>query len=232
MTMRVEQLKDLADLLSIDPGYLCRLRKKEWFPQRQADGKWDSDEVRAAIEANVRQHRKSHDYEKDQVAQKVDVNDPLIKILLAGNASPLEISRAAVQLAARTYGQGLSGGCVAARALDELKRALEELRRAEEDYLSLEIRRGLLIPRDVAKAVAGGLAGRLIGVLNNVESILGTQVEIWIGDVGFRDLTTEKRRRQVQEWFAAQARSLRELEANAIEAMVATEVAEQQNVDS
>jgi hypothetical protein len=229
--MRVEQLKALADAVNIDPGYLCRLRKQAWFPKRQDDGTWDVDEVRKAIGSNVKQHRKSREG-PEQVDPRADVNDPLIVTLLSGDASPLEISRAAVQLAARTYGQGLTSGSVGARALDELKRALEELRRGEEDYLSLEIRRGVLIPRDVAKAVAGGLAGRLVQVLNNVESILGTQVEIWIGDVDFRDLTTEKRRRQVQDWFSAQARSLREMEAKEIEAMVADEVEEQQEVNT
>jgi hypothetical protein len=226
--MRVEQLKALADVVNIDPGYLCRLRKQAWFPQRQADGKWDAEEVRKAIEANVRQHRKSREG-PEQVDPRVDVNDPLIRTLLRGDASPLEISRAAVQLAARTYGQGLTSGSVGARALDELKRALEELRRGEEDYLNLEIRRGVLIPRDVAKAVAGGLAGRLVGVLSNVESVLGTQVEIWIGDIEFRNLPTEARRRQVQDWFGAHARSLREMESNEIEAMVAEQVVEQKD---
>ncbi len=229
--MRVEQSKELANAVNLDPGYLCRLRKQAWFPKKQADGKWDVDEVRKAIESNVKQHRIDQMPVPNlaQEAAVVNPEDPLIVTLLRGNASPLEISRAAVQLAARTYGQGLASGSVGARALDELKRALEELRRAEEDYLSLEIKRGVLIPRDVAKAVAGGLAGRLVQVLNNVESILGTQVEIWIGDLEFRNLSTETRRRQVQDWFASQARSLREMEANEIEAMVATEVAEQQN---
>jgi hypothetical protein len=162
----------------------------------------------------------------------VDPADGLVATLLRGDASPLEISRATVQLAARTYGQGLVSGSVGARALDELKRALEELRRGEEDYLSLEIRRGLLIPRDVAKSVAGGLAGRLVGVLNNVESMLETQVEIWIGDLGFRDLPTEKRRRQVRDWFDAHARALRTMEADEVEAMVVEEIADRQRDDT
>jgi len=231
--MVVEQLTQLADALNLNKGYVSKLSRKPWWPPKTTNG-WDVDACRLAIAENVRQRCGSRAEAQEQAtpAPRVDPADGLVATLLRGDASPLEISRATVQLAARTYGQGLVSGSVGARALDELKRALEELRRGEEDYLSLEIRRGLLIPRDVAKSVAGGLAGRLVGVLNNVESMLETQVEIWIGDLGFRDLPTEKRRRQVRDWFDAHARALRTMEADEVEAMVVEEIADRQRDDT
>jgi hypothetical protein len=231
--MIVLQLTQLANALNLNKGYVSKLSKKAWWPPKTTDG-WDVEACRRALAENIRQRSGADEAQAAQEppTPRIDPSDGLVATLLRGDASPLEISRAAVQLAARTYGQGLVSGSVGARALDELKRALEELRRGEEDYLSLEIRRGLLIPRDVAKAVAGGLAGRLVGVLNNVESMLETQVEIWIGDLGFRDLPTETRRRQVREWFDAHARSLRMMEADEIEAMVAEEISDRQRDDA
>jgi hypothetical protein len=68
--------------------------------------------------------------------------------------------------------------------------------------------------------VAGGLAGRLVECLNNVENALTTQVEVWFGQASFREQATEARAREVRAWFQALSRRVRQVEADAIDALI------------
>lgn len=216
--MHITTLTGLAGALGRHKGYVSKLTKRSWFPAKGPDG-WDLDEVRSAIAANVRQRGKATSGARPRVAP----DDPLLLALTDSDSDPLTIARTAARLAARAVAEGLVGGRPGARDLDNLKRTLEELRRSEEDYMALEVRRGELIERDVAKAVAGGLAQRLIEILNNVEAMLPTQFEIWAGDESFMEETTERRARQIRDWFDAQAVALRSTTADSIEAMIQTE---------
>ena len=222
--MRIKQLTQLARQLGINKGYLSRLKRQTWFPQRNDDG-WDLDEVRAAIASNVNR-RKGADEDKVPDTSRFESDDPLIQALRSSESKPIDIARAAVRLAARKFAYNLETGRIGMRDLDDLKRALEELRRSEEAYVELAERRGELIERDVAKAVAGGLALRLVGILNEVENALAVQVEIWLEDAQFRKLTTDARSRQVREWFDKRSRLIRSADANEVEAMIVGEVQE------
>jgi hypothetical protein len=148
------------------------------------------------------------------------------KVLADPAATDLDRARAAFALACSTLASATLRDEHSGQAFQAVSKASEELRRAEAAHLDLQERRGQLVGRDVAQAVAGGLAGRLVGVLNNFDSGLAAQLEVWIGDARFRDLPTDERARQVRAWSQTQTRSLRELEANAIEALIAEKVVE------
>ena len=154
-------------------------------------------------------------------------SDDFIKDLRAGDSSALNVTRAAMKLAARRVADAAVTGRIGAGDLDDLKKSLQELRQAETGYIELGKQRGELIERSVAKACAGHLALRLIQVLGTLENSIATQVEIWLSDEALKSLSTEQRGRQVRQWFEQQSHAARDQEADAIESMIKNEVKEQ-----
>ena len=228
--MRIMKSSELAKALGVGKSYVTGLRKRPWFPAMHADG-WDLAEVQRAMDVNLRRRKTVPSAEQTsgiapagQAEPKrppmVDPDDPRIALLMSGEAEAIDIARTSVQLAARTYAANISQDGAGARDLDNLKRALEELRRSEEGYLDLAERRGNLIQRHVAIAVVGQLVTRMVELLNTVEHLLATQVEIWHEDRRREDLPVEERRALVREWFNDQVRALRTTETDQIEELI------------
>jgi hypothetical protein len=150
----------------------------------------------------------------------------LVAILSDPDATDLEKTHAAYGLVCAQLATTKAEGPASSQMYIALLKASEELRCAEAAHVELEERKGRLIGRDVAQAVAGGLAGRLVECLNNVENALATQVEVWFGQASFREQATEARAREVRAWFQALARRVRQIEADAVDAMITEQASE------
>ena len=141
-------------------------------------------------------------------------------------ASDVEKAEASYAIACLKVSRGYKLDTLGARELDDLKKQSEELRSVRSEFMTLAERRGQLIERDVAIAVAGALAQRLLAILVSAENSIATQVEIWTADKKFLELGTEARGKLSRKWFGELARGLREMEANAVETMIKAEVEE------
>ena len=155
-----------------------------------------------------------------------DQERQFVKVLADPEATEVQRAEASYALACLTVSQGYESGKLGTKQLEDLKKQSEELRHVREAYIDLAERSGELISRDVAKAVAGGLAQRVLNILNTVENSIGTQIEIWLADESFRLLGTEERTRQVRQWFEVQARAARDTEAATIDKMIQEQVQE------
>lgn len=210
----LKSVRDLGRVLGVGKSKAAELAKEPWLAGLRRKEGWDEGEVRSAIAA-----RELRDPEAAVVARGGD-----LEVLNAGD-DPLAVAHAAMKVAS----QLLAAADVkrAPSALESVKRSIEEFRRMQDGALEFAIKKGALIERDVAKAVIGQLGRRAIAVLERYEVQLGSKVEAWLGDPAFRALSSEERVRAVRSWAADQTHALRNLEADDVEKLVATEVKEQ-----
>lgn len=207
--MRVTTLTQLAEALSRNKGYVSRLSKQPWFPQRGEDNSWDVEACQRAIAANLAQRGRNKPAEAPPPVKALAAKDDQLVLALHGaETTEVQALEAAFRLATRHLANAATEGLLGAHDLQNITRASEELRRAKDAALDLDLRQGAVITRDQALAALGLLVGRLQTILNSVESLLGTQVEIWREDPHLHQLPTKDRARLVREWFAGQARNL------------------------
>lgn len=150
----------------------------------------------------------------------------LLDVLLSGNASPLEISRATVQIAARRVARAHQVDELGPNDLDGLKKALQELRTAEAGYIELEASRRGLIPRDEVKSIISDCCGRLVRVLSILENSIAMEFSIWLADPKTAALPAEERTRLVRGYVARVTREARNAEADDVEKLINTPRAE------
>ena len=144
----------------------------------------------------------------------------IVETLRSSSSDPVAIARAAMQVASGLLADAVErreGG----RQLDGLKKTLEELRRCEQGYLDLSREKREVIDIETARLVASQIAQRAADVLDNVESVLAQQVEVWMSSPVVLAQTTEERGRAIRAWYAEQVRGAREVGARSIEEMAA-----------
>lgn len=226
------------------------MRRETWFPQPGDDGSWDVEEVRKAIARNVTPRRpsKSAAAAPEATAKQAPPKLPLrrrapetadhpahetheasLAVMENPEASAVEQSKAARQLAAKAFAEAMREGKLGPATIDGFKKALEEQRRTESGFLELQKKRGELIPRAVCLMLCAALARRLIKPLDQVETSLPNQVLIWLGDEELAELGAEDIKRVVKQWWHGYARDLREFEANDVQALLDEKVGELQS---
>lgn len=219
--------------LGIDPGQLSREAGRTGFPADVVGGRrlMDPDEVRAWRAANIKPSARAGVAAGLQVPAiavapavmvvPIPVDDARVKLLLDGDASPVEISKATLALAARQIGLKIQRGeLIGAQDLDGLKKSMEELRKGDQEYLELAVRRGQLLERSVAIAVVGACCQRLRAACAQIENTIALQVEEWLGSAELRELAVDARRRVVRETAAAKLREVLRLEADQVDALL------------
>lgn len=220
--MRATTLTQLAKLLSRNKGYVSRLSKQPWFPQRGEDGAWDVDACQRAIDANLAQRGRRKPADAPPPAEALAAKDDQLVLALQGaDSTEVQALDAAFRLATRHLANAATRGLLGTHDLQNMTRASEELRRAKDAALDLATRQGTVIARDQALAALGILVGRLQTILNSVENLLATQVEIWRDNPHLHQLPTKDRAHLVREWFAVQARNLYGAEAALAKAALA-----------
>lgn len=237
--MVADSLSQLARALGRDKGDLSRWSKLPWFPARDADGNWNVDLVRAALDANVRSRRKQKEELPLEAAarQAAQPQAPasktpdareteLIAVLKNPASTPVAIAEAGHALAAYHLGLAAEKGIPGTAAFEGMKKQSEELRRALQAQLELDQQQGVLIKRDSAKEVIGACVRILVDVTSTLENTAALEIEIWISNDEFKTLSVEGRRERVRTWFEQQTRALRTIGADKIEAMVTEAEAE------
>ena len=159
--------------------------------------------------------------ELPKLSPLADKNDPFIRDMLSGKASPLTITRAAAQMASRRVAKGAIDGTLGVNDLDGLKKSLQELRAAEADYVELEKKRRELVEASEVEEIVGTCCARLVRAVSLLEASFATEVNVWVGDEGFRSATTDERTRRVRAFVARQCRAVREQEAKGARALMA-----------
>jgi len=247
---RTLNLKALSEALGLDKGQLSRESNRPGFPFDKVSGVrlFDAEEVRAWRVANVKPSRRRGTGQSLQVqaadASPIAASSPagsgeipsppelsahekeLMRVLEDPQASEVSRAEAGFAIAGIAAAAAYRRGEMGVQHLENLKKQGEELRKAKADYIDLAERRGELIERDVAQELAGDLALRLVTILSNVENALATRFEIWMADPAFQALPTEQRQQQIRSWFEDQARTLRELEAAEIDALIESKLRE------
>jgi len=242
VTKEATTAKALSVALGVSAPRVCQLRKFDWFPKGPP---WNIEKARQAIEKNRRRAPRGNTNAKKPSRPQARKRKPAVKkkteaeaeptptahypaeilaVLEDSSSDPVAIGDAAVRLAAIRFAHGLRNpGAGGSQDLQQLKQSMEELRKARADYLELGVRKGNLIERSVAKALAGRLVQQLLGILANVEAMLPVQVEIWMALPEFRESAPEKRRVSVSHWFRAQANEMREAGSDELERLLKAE---------
>jgi hypothetical protein len=144
----------------------------------------------------------------------------VLDILRSGTASPIEISRAAVQLAARRVAKAQSKGGLAPNDLESLKKSLQELRQGEAADIELGKVRGELIPIGDVKAIVGELCARLVQVCSVLENSIATELSIWLNDPKVHSWSADDRKLRVREFVAKTCAEVRTLAADEIDGLI------------
>lgn len=150
----------------------------------------------------------------------LDVDADFLRVLLSGTGTPIEISRATVQIAARRVARAHLIDRLGPNDLDGLKKALQELRTAEAGYIELEQSRRGLIPRDEVKQIIGDCCSRLVRVLSILENSIAMELSIWLADPKTAEMPAEDRARLVRGYVAKVTREARTAEADDVERLI------------
>lgn len=233
--------------LPLSKSRIGQLVLEEWWPPKGPAG-WDVEACRAAYRLNVTPPEEragglpavaaSPPGASSEPARPIppapppkplDARAQALVDTLRRDADPLDMARAAVRLVASKFADGVEARQLGARAVAELTDAMEELRRTEAACLEQARKRGDLIERDVAKAVAGALARRYVLSCERIGMRFASQVELWIADEAFREATSDERGLAVAAWAREQTRQARLAETDdevraAIEALVVAEL--------
>ncbi len=216
-------LRQCAKALHVDPGQLAKESKLPGFPAADKAGRRKLEEVRAWRYKNVRQRKPSRPVPARPAVsgqRPQGKPDQFTDTLLSGQASALEVSRAAMQLASKKLGSASLSDNVGGRDFDDLAKALQELRQAEAGYIELEEKRGQLIARDKVKQLVGGCCTRLIQCLDNVIAGISTEVDVWTADPAFAALPADDRHRKVRTYVDRVCREVRQQEADGVSALI------------
>lgn len=141
---------------------------------------------------------------------------------LGSSGDPVELAKAAGQLAARRFAREVSGGRTG-RGAEELKRSLEEWRRSETAAIELGRERGTLIERDLAKSLTAEVVRRAVDALERLEAQLPTTVQSWLGDPAFVALPPADQARAVRAWAREQSDAVRSLTADELDRLIELE---------
>ncbi|MBX3465297.1 MAG: hypothetical protein KF878_00170 [Planctomycetes bacterium] len=143
------------------------------------------------------------------------------------DSTPVARATAALSAAAGALAAALrSKDGATGRDFDSFRGTLDGLRQAEAAYLDLERERGELIEREAARGCMGRLAHRFVLGLERLEVRVAAQVELWLADAAFRELSVDERARTVRAWVAAQTRQARVEQVEDLERLIAGEVEE------
>lgn len=249
MVDRTLNLKALSDQIGVDKGQLSKEAKRPGFPKNVAgDGRayFNAEEVLRWRASNIPQRRAAGHSLAPAPAQiqaqsqplslpalpaiepLAKENDPFIQLMRSGMAKPIDITRAAAQLASRRVANAAVAGELGINELDDLKKSLQELRQAESDYINLAVQQGELIDRDAVRAIIGTCCSRLVQVLAVVENSIALEVDQWLNSDEFRGLSVDDRRRSVREYVAKLCADVRRQEAAGVDALINAEIAEGQ----
>ena len=248
--MRVSTASKLAEKIGLSKGRVSQMRKEPWFPQPGEDGSWDVEEVRKAIARNVTPRRPKNPApaarsvapqatgpanppQRSRSAETADhaahgTHEASLAVMENPEASAVEQSKAARQLAAKAFAEAVREGKLGPATIDGFKKSLEEQRRTESGFLELQKKRGELIPRAVCIMLCAALARRLVKPLDQVETSLPNQVLIWLGDEELAEHGPEDIKRTVKQWWHGYARDIRELEADDVQTLLDEKVGELQ----
>ena len=214
----VKTQRDLARALGVTPGRVSHYKREPWWPGPTPDG-FDVEAIRRAVES----HRKRPAVNgtpapRQPVAQVRPAQASPLPV--GSDQTPIEILRAAVQLAAGVVAAAHESGTLGVREFDSLKKATDALRLGEAALLKLEVDRGELVPRDVAAEVAGYLGQRCRETVDDIRSRLAPQVSIWLGDPAFMALGDRERQREVSAWITERAHGLLATTARDLEELI------------
>lgn len=238
--MRVSSLRKLAKEVGKAKGSIARWMKLPWFPKKGGDGCWDSEEVVAAIEANV----KSRGRGKDKMASSVTARsakgnnssseetqhkaspsfcsgslEGARAILDDAGSDGLSVSKALLHITSRELSKASASGTVERKHIDSLADALNQNRQLEKSYIELSVKRGELIERAVSAAVGWQLSERFRGVLDVLRSSLRNETLILTGD--------EEATRKLDDRFVELSESLLIKSVDEIEALLTEEAKRQ-----
>jgi len=219
-------LRELAQKIGINAAQLSRESKKAGFPHVKVGSakRFVAGDVLAWRAQNVRVRKGATVETKSTPPGPVslaDKNDPHIRALLGGDASPLTITRAAMQMASRRVAESAMAGTLGVGDLDGLKKTLQELRAAESDYDAMQIARGELVTITEVESVVGQCCSRLVRCLSVLENSIVTEIELWLADEKFRALPVDERKQRVRAFIARTCHQVREQEAKGVRGLMA-----------
>lgn len=217
---KARTVKELAAAIDRSPSATDRLSHKPWFPPRGEDGSWDVDAVKRAIAA------KEGTTVAGAPAPVLEEEDRKLLEKLESSTDPVELAKAATQLAARRLAHEVTAG-EAGRSAEELKRSLEEWRRTEAAAIELGKERGFLIERDHAKRAIGACVERSHRMIHRFKANLAPKVEEWIQAEAFRALTADERARAVRAWADQLERTVRDQAVDEIEELIRKAIADE-----
>jgi hypothetical protein len=232
---RSQSLAKCATRLGVTRSTVSRWSHRVGFPANRVGSRLfaNVDEIRswAEREGLLRRGARSAGACKPAAAEVPTLEltsheESLVTTLADPAATDLARVRASYALSCSEVARARRAGAVSGQLFANLARQSEELRRAEQAFVDLAERRGDLIPRDVAKAIAGAIVQRFIESLHNTENALAAQVEIWRDLPAFAAGSTEDRARAIRAWFAGHARAVRETDAAALERLAVEKAAE------
>jgi hypothetical protein len=223
-------LRKLAAAIGVDAGQLSKESSRPGFP---AGPLYDPAEVSAWRTLNVRQKtRRATPAPPPQVPAaspavtvaaaiaRAGEDDQFVGVLQSGNASALEISRAAVQILARNLARAHLQDVMGPNVVDGLKKSLQELRQGEADYIELEKSRRELLPRDEVRAIVGQCVARLVQVLSRIENAIAVEFSAWLADPQIAATPADQRARLVRGFVSKTAADIRRMEADQVDSLI------------
>jgi len=220
---RAKSLTELSRRLDVSASYLSRKLKERGAPKKGGLG-YDVDAIRQHLEDTRQRRPKDSPKPAKKPAKKpasrprtpLDADAPGID----PDATPVEVARAALRIAAHSLGQAAERGEVRAKDLDGMKKTLDGLRMAEKDYLKLQQDKGNIVTRDQAAEVAAWVAERGVEALRSMTARLVSQVSMWFADPAFVSADQGERQRLVEEWAEKRERQVREVAARKFESLL------------
>jgi hypothetical protein len=246
--LKISGVRRLGEALGIPKTKAAELAKEPWFPKKGPDGSWSTAEVQRAYAAfkegkigatgtragpSLGPGNPFNYIPSIPTAPPASPGAPVVLVLdddalrnvLETSGDPEEIAKALIQLVARSVAR--AGAQPAMKDVVALKMTLEELRRTIAGHLEIAKEKGEVITRSVAISVIGQLGRRAISLMERYEVQLAAKVEAWFSDPAFRNATSEERAREIRAWAADQTHSMRKIEADDVEKLVAAEAKEQ-----
>lgn len=206
--------RDLARALGRSDGWLTAAKRKPGAPRKTREG-WDESEwIRWMHDEAPTGHgsKPPPDGRIDQgVERKLNAEAEAYLGLLEAGADPLEMCRAAMQLAGLRMAESFRRGGRMARELPDFIKAQDALRKAEASRLKLDEQKGLLVSVDVARVAGAALARGFVRALTNIETGLTAQIESWLGDEKMRAMDAKERARIIRDWVKRQSHESRNL---------------------
>jgi hypothetical protein len=151
----------------------------------------------------------------------------ILATLKSAEASPLEVSRAAMRFAAARVADGETSKTLGFNDLDDLKKALQELRQSESDYIDLAKQKAELIPRDQVRAILGTCVTRLVQCMSVLQNSIASEFSTWLVDPAIQNMPADARSRKVREFVAKTCETVRRLDADGVNALIDKSIEEE-----